>query len=852
MIPLQLTLKNFLSYRDETTIDFSSIRIACLSGDNGAGKSALLDAITWALWGKTRASSDRDVVSIGAVEMEVTFVFRLGDREYRVFRRRSTAGAGRHTIELDVRMPGDDDWASITGDSIRHSQEKISRLLGMEYDTFVHSAFILQGKADAFTEKPPGERKKILGDILNLQEYDDLSQMARQEERALRESLSEIQGKMAELDAELAERASVLDELEVAMIELTDLGQKLDLAEQLAQSLRSQLEREDLVQRQIDDLAARAAREEQALDGMRSRLAEQQLRRDRLVAALAHADEIEQGWSALQHWRAEVGRLAALGRDDQAQLQIAHEAQRAIDGEEAALRRASDAARLEARAASERIARLEEQSARLAILRAELEAAGDPTLRLTQLDAELDGLRRHYSRIDAENRQLTSQMDEIKANLDRLDTADAECPTCRRPLSEHDRDHIREGWLCDGRSRREMRRANQETLRRLKEQGEQLKAEQQTLQRTAKDNAGRIALIGQITDQLVERETAMQAKVRSEAEVKRLEALLAAGDFASEARAQLDAAAAARRTIGYDAEAARHAARMERDCAPFAERKAGLDEARAGASQAEALIAEISTTVAERERSHAESLRSLEQMRQDNPRDPSLRDRCDAAADAVSAMTREKNALIERQGRLQGRIADLDRLQDRRDDLDKDATALALDHGATKALVDAFGRNGIQAMIVEGVLPELEDEANRLLRQMSSGQLEVSFRSQRQAQSRDSIIETLDIIIRDEAGERPYSLFSGGEAFRVNFAVRVALSKLLARRAGASIDMLVIDEGFGTQDSRGRDGLIEALRSIEGDFQTILVITHIGEIRELFPTRIDVVKTERGSQVTVS
>ncbi|HMM42573.1 MAG TPA: SbcC/MukB-like Walker B domain-containing protein, partial [Thermomicrobiales bacterium] len=304
--------------------------------------------------------------------------------------------------------------------------------------------------------------------------------------------------------------------------------------------------------------------------------------------------------------------------------------------------------------------------------------------------------------------------------------------------------------------------------------------------------------------------------------------------------------------IGYDAEAARHAARMERDCAPFAERKAGLDEARAGASQAEALIAEISTTIAERERNHAESLRSLEQMRQDNPRDPSLRDRCDAAADAVSAMTREKNALIERQGRLQGRIADLDRLQDRRDDLDKDATALALDHGATKALVDAFGRNGIQAMIVEGVLPELEDETNRLLRQMSSSQLEVSFRSQRQAQSRDSIIETLDIIIRDEAGERPYSLFSGGEAFRVNFAVRVALSKLLARRAGASIDMLVIDEGFGTQDSRGRDGLIEALRSIEGDFRTILVITHIGEIRELFPTRIDVVKTERGSQVTVS
>ncbi|MEI2617645.1 MAG: AAA family ATPase [Thermomicrobiales bacterium] len=62
MIPLQLTLRNFLSYRDEATIDFTNIRIACLSGDNGAGKSALLDAITWALWGETRTPSDRDVI----------------------------------------------------------------------------------------------------------------------------------------------------------------------------------------------------------------------------------------------------------------------------------------------------------------------------------------------------------------------------------------------------------------------------------------------------------------------------------------------------------------------------------------------------------------------------------------------------------------------------------------------------------------------------------------------------------------------------------------------------------------------------------------------------------------------
>lgn len=851
MVPLQLSLKNFLSYRDETAIDFSTIRIACLSGDNGAGKSALLDAITWALWGKTRASSDRDVVSIGAVEMEVTFVFRLGDREYRVFRRRSTSGAGRHTIELQVRVSGDDSWTTITGDSVRHSQEKINQLLCMEYDTFVHSAFILQGKADSFTEKPPAERKKILGEILNLQEYDDLGQMARQEERSLRESLSEIQGRMETLDAELSGRAEVLDELSVRMIELTDLGQKLDLAEQLAQSLRLQLQSEELIQRQIDEVAILAERDAKSLAAMRRELADTEHRRDGFFAALEEAGEIERGWAQLEHWRAEVGRMAALGRDDQAQAQVAHDAQRAIDAEEAMLRRAADAAHLRAQNASARIDELNQQEARLAALQADLEAAGDPSVRLAEVGEHLEAMRGDYSSVQAENNQLKAQVKDIADNLVRLDAADAICPTCRRPLSEHDRDHIRDDWFRDSRSREERRRANEATLLQIKRAAAQLKTNQQALERVAHENTDRLGRIELIRGQLAGRDALVRALAEARAELDSAAALLARGDVAAEARARLDAAVAARREIGYDARAAEQAARMEREHAPFAQRKAALVEAQAGASQAEALIRQISGQLVEREASYAEMIASLEQMRRDNPRDPELRDRCDVATDEAGRLLRDKNALLERQGWLQGRVADLDRLQDQRDDLDKEATALALDHGATRALVDAFGRNGIQAMIVEGVLPELEDEANRLLRQMSTGQLEVSFRSQRQAQSRDSIIETLDIVIRDEIGERPYALFSGGEAFRVNFAVRVALSKLLARRAGASIDMLVIDEGFGTQDSRGRDGLIEALRSIEEDFQTILVITHIGEIRELFPTRIDVVKTERGSQVTV-
>ncbi|HZY43845.1 MAG TPA: LAGLIDADG family homing endonuclease, partial [Anaerolineae bacterium] len=92
---------------------------------------------------------------------------------------------------------------------------------------------------------------------------------------------------------------------------------------------------------------------------------------------------------------------------------------------------------------------------------------------------------------------------------------------------------------------------------------------------------------------------------------------------------------------------------------------------------------------------------------------------------------------------------------------------------------------------------------------------------------------------------------SGGEQFRVNFAVRIALSKLLARRAGAQLQTLVIDEGFGALDSTGRDKLVEAINAIQDDFQRILVITHLDELKDAFPVRIDVTKTENGSQIAI-
>jgi exonuclease SbcC len=172
------------------------------------------------------------------------------------------------------------------------------------------------------------------------------------------------------------------------------------------------------------------------------------------------------------------------------------------------------------------------------------------------------------------------------------------------------------------------------------------------------------------------------------------------------------------------------------------------------------------------------------------------------------------------------------------------------DVAVCEELRTAFGVRGVPAMIIEAAVPEIEAEANRLLARMTGGRMHVRFDTQRETQAGD-VRETLEIAISDELGTRPYEAYSGGEQYRVNFAVRIALSRLLARRAGARLETLVIDEGFGTQDAEGRQRLIEAISVVREDFARILVITHIEELRDAFPVRIEVRKTPDGSIIEV-
>ena len=211
----------------------------------------------------------------------------------------------------------------------------------------------------------------------------------------------------------------------------------------------------------------------------------------------------------------------------------------------------------------------------------------------------------------------------------------------------------------------------------------------------------------------------------------------------------------------------------------------------------------------------------------------------------------ENNQLLEEKGGYQSKFDYCQKLKKEKKEIERDLKKGRKEQGIYEKLIVAFGKNGIQALIIENVLPEIEEEANDILARLTNQRTQISIESLRDLKSGESR-ETLDIVISDELGNRDYELYSGGESFRIDFALRIALSKLLTRRAGAKLRTLVMDEGFGTQDEEGIDNLIQAIEAISNDFDKILVITHLESLKTAFPTSIEVSKLpEIGSRYKI-
>jgi exonuclease SbcC len=213
-----------------------------------------------------------------------------------------------------------------------------------------------------------------------------------------------------------------------------------------------------------------------------------------------------------------------------------------------------------------------------------------------------------------------------------------------------------------------------------------------------------------------------------------------------------------------------------------------------------------------------------------------------------------QRTLLAREGELAGRLKRVQEVEQESHAVRRKLQEAAEEVGLYRELAQAFGGRGVQAMLIESVLPDLEREANELLARMTQNRMHVKLETQREARSRKGAepIETLEIKIADELGTRSYELYSGGEAFRINLALRIALSRILAERSGAPLPTLFIDEGFGTQDAAGRESIVDVIRAIEPLFKKIIVVTHLDEVKDAFPVRIEVRKTDGQATFSVA
>lgn len=222
MIIDRLQISGFLSYKEKVDIDFSGFALACISGQNGAGKSSLLEAITWALFGEARRKDDA-IIHMGTDTAEVLLEFDYESTRYRV--QRSKTRDKSTQLEFQLRN-AEGNWVPLTEATMRGTEELIRRTLHLDYETFTNASFFLQGKADQFAQQRPGDRKRILSGILGLDIWEDYREEAARRRKLLENDLALVISHLQEIETELqqeAERKERLARLEKEVSTQTEL-----------------------------------------------------------------------------------------------------------------------------------------------------------------------------------------------------------------------------------------------------------------------------------------------------------------------------------------------------------------------------------------------------------------------------------------------------------------------------------------------------------------------------------------------------------------------------------------------------------------------------------------------------
>jgi exonuclease SbcC len=850
MIPVRLTLRNFLSYGEACPpVEFDGIHVACLSGSNGHGKSALLDAITWSLWGQARTNTADDLVRIGAQSMQVEFEFLLDGQTYRVTRKRTRGKNSQSDLQFQIAQ-ADGTWRALTGQGVRGTQERIVQTLRMDYETFINSAFLLQGRADEFTRKTAGDRKRILGEILSLGLYDELCDAARIQAREAGMQVQHLEAEIGRLERELARRPELERQAEQFTVRHTEaqLATERLRTEQTAILLeKSQL---DARRREAADLDRRLAAAGAEMAALGSQLDACRRRIDDGKRTLARAAEIRADAQELHALEQERDAMAARVKELRELEAEQHLLQRRLREEEHRLETKLQLQRQRVRELTALVDQLPRCVEQLSDLEKQIAALDRLHDERNALQARLPELAGEIAAAEADQKRAAEDLERAQERFDLLKAASAVCPLCEGELPSEKRLEL-------GRRLREEKTALKEAQGRAlqlagdgRRESEQVRKRLQELEVKLRTGQAMRDRLAQVKNEHLRVSTAGQELPRELALAEEIEARLRQGDFAPEERQRLAELVDRIKALDYRQDHYERIASRITQLRGADSALESLHRVEAELPGEEARAADLDQTLKAREAALADDRAARAEAAKALARAPEV----DAAALRIAAQLSEAErteaAVGQQLGAAREALQRCAELQPQIADRKKASAEAARQQAAYEELARAFGRNGIQALIIENALPEVEAETNLLLARMTGGELSVSLRTQRELRSGGQA-ETLEIEISDGVGPRRYELYSGGEAFRVNFALRIALSKLLARRAGARLETLVVDEGFGSQDQQGREAMIEAIQAIQDDFAKVLVITHLDELKEVFPSRIEVTKGPLGSQVAV-
>jgi exonuclease SbcC len=771
-----LRLQNFRQHAD-TVIEFDD-GLTGIIGPNGSGKSTLLESIAWALYGNSAARGTRDGIrnsrAEGRAPVRVELDFGLAGHRYRVVRGLTSAECYLDGGEAPIA-------STITGVT-----DLLQRRLGMSRAEFFHTYFTGQKELDVMASLGPADRARFLSRVLGYDRLSGAQEIVRDRRRAL---LAEINGlkqgmpdadavwrMLAEAEARVAVARTRAAEAEVARIATAE-----KLAALAPRWADAQVERERVQQLQAELRVA----ENEALS-----LARDVERLDRELEAIA----------AAQRERAPLLAELAPLPDLRAQLAVQDGLAAAEARRQALVERLSGSADEEARL-NERAQKLEtaptleqDTQQQLATSRASLVAAEQT------LERERTSWVRDRQEAETRLEALRTQYTELVQQRDTLEGLgeDSPCPTCGRPL---------------GASYRSVVDLLSEQIETVRIDGNYYRQRVEQLTRAPE-------LIETLDEQ---RRTAQQEVAAAERRLTRIQSAIAELNGLREQREALSARleetrrALAALPMGYDAGqhgALRATVARLADLETRAARLGGLVE-REEHTQRERQRIVAAQEVARQRVVALDGQRGT--VGQSDAEFIAVRDAHERAADearraeleAVTATADAERARSEMEAAERGR-RELARLQERLEELEKDKK---LHDELDRALTDLRTDLNFQ------LRPELADIASGFLADLTDGRYNAL-----------EFDEDYTLVVLEDGLPKP--VISGGEEDLCNLVLRLAISQMIAERAGQAFSLLILDEVFGSLDDTRRGNVIELLRRLNDRFEQVIVITHIEQVRE--------------------